>query len=53
MVFPLLKLISKQSINIKGQTSTEGADKAVWIIATGAALSLVILSLSLLLLALT
>ncbi|GIU33625.1 hypothetical protein TUM4433_28400 [Shewanella schlegeliana] len=53
MLFPFLKLISKQSVTIKGQTSTEGADKAVRIIATGLALSLVIISLSVLLLTVT
>lgn len=44
MNFPILKLISKQSIKIEGQTSTEGADKAAKIIAMGKALSLVIIS---------
>ena len=51
MKYPTLKFTSNQSISIEGKTSTEGADKAARIIATGKARSLVIVSIGFLFLA--
>jgi len=49
MKFQNLKFTSQQYIKIEGKTSTAGADKAAKIIATGMALSLVIISVGVLL----